>query len=93
VKEFHKLCDGETNTIVIVKTEFNKTIGGFTPIPWKSTANTLHSDVKSESFLFSLSLKQKMSLIDEKSAIFNSVNFGPTFGAGADLAICHNGNV
>lgn len=33
-----------------------------------------------------------MNLIDEKSAIFNSVNFGPTFGAGADLAICHNGN-
>lgn len=34
-----------------------------------------------------------MSLIDQKSAIFNSVNFGPTFGAGADLAICHNANV
>ncbi len=34
-----------------------------------------------------------MSLVDDKSATFNSVNFGPTFGAGADLAICHNGNV
>jgi len=43
--------------------------------------------------MFSISLKQKMSLVDEKSAIFNSVNFGPTFGAGADLAICHNGNL
>jgi hypothetical protein len=77
----------------MVKTEFNKIIGGFTTIPWKSTANTLHSDVRKESFLFSLSLKQKMNLIDEKSAVFNSVHFGPTFGAGADLAICHNSNV
>jgi hypothetical protein len=41
-----------------------------------------------------LSLRaKKMSLVDDKSATFNSVNFGPTFGAGADLAICHNGNV
>jgi hypothetical protein len=46
VKEFHRLCDGETNTLVLVKTEFNKIIGGFTPIPWRSTANTLHSDVR-----------------------------------------------
>lgn len=34
-----------------------------------------------------------MQLIDEKTAIFNSSNFGPTFGSGADLAICHNANV
>lgn len=47
VKEFHKLCDGIPNTLTLVKTEFNKVIGGFTPIPWKSTANTLHSDIKS----------------------------------------------
>ena len=46
IKEFHKLCDGESNTMVIVRTEFNKIIGGFTSIPWKSTANTLHSDVR-----------------------------------------------
>ena len=46
VKEFHQLCDGETNTLVLAKTEFGKIIGGFTSIPWKSTANTLHSDVR-----------------------------------------------
>jgi hypothetical protein len=49
---------------VLAKTEFGKIIGGYTPIPWRSTANTLHSDVRCESFLFSLSLKQKMNLID-----------------------------
>lgn len=93
VKAFHQMCDNEADTIVFIQTEFGKIIGGYTPIPWKSTANTLHSDVKLESFLFSISLKQKMSLLDEKSATFNSINFGPTFGAGADLAICHNGNI
>ncbi|CAM5999475.1 unnamed protein product [Sphagnum balticum] len=93
VKAFHQHCDNETDTLVVVQTEFGKIIGGFTPLSWKSTANTLHSDIKCESFLFSLSLKQKMGLIDDKSAIFNSANFGPTFGAGADLAICHNGHI
>jgi hypothetical protein len=75
-----------------VKTEFNKVIGGFTTIPWKSTNNTIHSDIRKESFLFSVTLKQKMPLVDDKAAIFNSKNFGPTFGSGADLAICHNAN-
>ena len=93
VKRFHQYCDGEANTIVFVRTEFNKIIGGFTPIPWRSTNNTVHSDTKKQSFLFSISLKQKMQLVDEKAAIFNSSNFGPTFGSGADLAICHKSNV
>jgi hypothetical protein len=64
VKQFHSLCDNQADTFVIVKTEFNKIIGGYTPIPWKSTANTLHSDIRKDSFLFSLSLKQKMNLVD-----------------------------
>lgn len=46
VKRFHQNCDNETDTIVFVQTEFNKIIGGFTPVPWRSTANTLHSDIK-----------------------------------------------
>lgn len=77
---------------MLAKTEFNKVIGGYTALPWKSSNNTLHSDIKKESFLFSLSLKQKMNLLDQESAIFNSKNYGPTFGGGADLAICHNAN-
>lgn len=46
VIRFHQYCDGEPNTIVFVKTEFNKVIGGFTPIPWRSTKNTIHSDIR-----------------------------------------------
>ena len=92
IGEFHRKCDGEADTLVLVRTEFNKTIGGYTPIPWKSSANTLHADIRGDSFLFSLSLKQKMYLVDQNSAVFNSMNFGPTFGAGADLAICHRAN-
>ena len=33
-----------------------------------------------------------MILKDKEMAIFNSKNYGPTFGGGADLAICHNAN-
>jgi hypothetical protein len=62
-------------------------IGGYTPLPWKSTTGTMHADSSKESFLFSLTLKQKMDLIDLKCAIFNYSLYGPCFGAGSDLAI------
>ena len=93
VKRFHQNCDGEKNTLTLVKTEFNKIIGGYTPIPWNSTTNTMHPDLRKESFLFSVSLKEKMILFQPQTAIFNSSEFGPTFGSGADLAICHNANI
>ena len=64
VKRFHQNCDGEKNTITFVRTEFNKIIGGYTPIPWQSTTNTMHSDLRKESFLFSVSLKEKMILFE-----------------------------
>lgn len=35
--EFHKYCDGIANTLTIVKTQYGKIIGGYTPIPWKSS--------------------------------------------------------
>ena len=87
VAKFHQLCDNHPNTVVLVRTQFNKVIGGYTPLVWKSTTGTMHADVSRQSFLFSLTLKQKMELIDAKSAIFNYSMYGPCFGAGSDLAI------
>jgi hypothetical protein len=71
----------------VLRNEFSKVIGGYTPLVWKSTTGTMHADVSKESFLFSLSLKQKMDIVDPKSAIFNYSIYGPCFGAGSDLAI------
>ena len=33
---FHEKCDNINDTLIILRTEFNKTIGGFTHHPWKS---------------------------------------------------------
>jgi hypothetical protein len=35
-EEFHRLCDGKTNTLVIAKTEYNRLVGGFCAVPWRS---------------------------------------------------------
>ena len=36
VGAFHDLCDGKSDTIVLVMTNFDKIIGGYTPIQWNS---------------------------------------------------------
>lgn len=36
-KKFHDICDGKTNTLTIVKTEFGRLAGGFCAIPWRAT--------------------------------------------------------
>lgn len=87
-QQFHKSCDGIPNTITIVKTIFGKTIAGFTPIKWSSPIySTWLPDPSKESFLLSLNLKEKMTLVDSEKAIQCSANWGPCFGGGCDIAI------
>lgn len=35
-EEFHKACDGKANTLIIAKTEYNKLVGAFCAVPWRS---------------------------------------------------------
>jgi hypothetical protein len=30
------MCDGKKNTLTLVKTQYGKVAGGFTPLPWSS---------------------------------------------------------
>ena len=39
-KAFHEKCDNQEDTLVLVRTEFGKTIGGYTHYPWRSVNNT-----------------------------------------------------
>ena len=34
LEEFHKRCNFTPNTLILIKTEFGKKIGGFTPLAW-----------------------------------------------------------
>ena len=36
IKNFHEKCDGISNTLTLIWTEFGKKIGGFTPLDWNS---------------------------------------------------------
>ena len=35
-KEFHKMCDGIEDTLVLIRAEFGKTVAGFTHYKWDS---------------------------------------------------------
>lgn len=61
-------------------TEFDKIIGGFTPLPWKSTGGDWTEDPSAESFLFNLSSGEKYPLKAKEKAIWCSKTYGPSFG-------------
>ena len=82
---FKEKCLGKSNTLVVVLTEFNKIVGGFTPLQWKRPVNGSHEYAKDESkntFLFSLNLEKKYKLNKPGYAICNSKELGPIFGGG-----------
>ena len=35
-KKFHEKCDGIVDTVTVVLTEFDRKIGGYTPLKWSS---------------------------------------------------------
>ena len=61
--KFHELCSKKAPNIVIMKTEFDKIVGGYSTIKWKGTAG-YRDDNESKCFLFSITdnvkLPQKM---------------------------------
>ena len=90
---FHKKCDNVTDTLVLVRTEFGKTIGGFTHYPWDSEGKDVQ-DSQRRAFLFSLDMKEKF-VPNSDSLIVNKSHRGPIFGfkMGTDLCIadqCNN---
>jgi len=43
-KEFHKHCDHIPHTLVLIKTNFGKIIGGYTPLKWNKDLNGYAKD-------------------------------------------------
>jgi chromosome segregation ATPase len=93
---FKEKCIGKANTLVVVWTEFNKLIGGFTPLAWKVPVSESHqyaSDESKNTFMFSLSAGKKYRLLKPNYAICNSKVLGPIFGGGSDLEIVSECNI
>ena len=62
---FHKHCDGIADTFVIARTDFGKTIAGFTRHKWESTGKWVKGEAKG-AFLLQVDLMQKMNHRNEK---------------------------
>jgi hypothetical protein len=93
IKKFHEKCDGIPNTLTVVRTEFDKKIGGFNVPKWSNPHfSESAADNSKESFIFSLSHNDKFTLQKPEQAILNGSSYGPRFGAGADLDICEWAN-
>ena len=76
--EFHKHCDNIPHTFVLIKTQFGKVIGGYTPCNWEQSQPI--NDPSKNSFLISLNLHEKMDLINSNQAISRMGGYGPVFG-------------
>ena len=78
--DFHKYCDNQGPTLILIQTTNNKIFGGFTPLNWKNSGNKI-KDPYNQTFIFSLNLNKKYNLINgDKPAIKCSKEFGPNFG-------------
>jgi hypothetical protein len=94
--DFHSKCDGQTNTLTIIKAKCSSYIfGGFTKVDWDSSG---YYKSDPNAFIFSLTnnenkpLKIKIKSNQHRNAIFFNSDYGPTFGFGHDVYIDNNAN-
>ena len=88
-KNFHKICDGKSCTLTIIKTSVGKRFGGFTLGEWSSEHCYIRDD---KAFLFSIDDRDFYFIKKEQSeyAIICDKNYGPAFGKGPDFYISSN---
>ena len=93
---FHNHCDGHSPTFVIAMGTNGNICGGYADAPWGKSNNSRGRYVPSEkAFLFTLVNNSdqpptKYELTKKMFAFVHHPDFGPVFGAGADLSISSN---
>ena len=93
---FHQCCDGYCPTFVVVLGPNGHLCGGFSDVAWAKTNVNRGRYVASEnSFLFTLINDSdigptKFDIVKKNYAIAQHSDYGPVFGAGADLSISSN---
>ena len=87
--DFHKYCDNKGPTLTLIKTTKDKIFGGFTPLNWSNDGG-YKTDLKNQTFIFSLNLKKKYNMIKKDGkGIYCSKDSGPNFG-NADFRLNEN---
>lgn len=90
---FHRHCDGHSPTFVILQGENGELCGGFSDVPWgKTNARRGRYVASDKAFLFTLINNcdlqpTKFDIVKKMFAIVHHSDYGPVFGAGADLSI------
>jgi len=86
---FHKKCDDQGPTVVIVETKAGNVFGGYTTASWKARYKTMKYKKSAKAFVYSLRPIRKKYPVrkgQEKYAIAVSTRDGPAFGQnGFDL--------
>jgi hypothetical protein len=95
--DFHRKCDGQSHTLMVIETTKGFIFGGYTPVQWDSS-NSPKPDPSKRSFLFTMKnphsiAARKFSLYNAKLAIYCSSRFGPILGGnGPDVRISNGCN-
>jgi hypothetical protein len=99
--DFHKHCDGHSNTLIIIADTNGYQFGGFTPVVWE-TGNSSKKDESVKSFIFTLKnphgLSAQIFRLKSKShaiccCCYISSSFpGFAFGGGHDMGVCRHCN-
>ena len=85
---FFEKCGNVPNTMIFIKTTEGERFGGYTSVIWPNDGKSKDT----ESFLFSLSKKEKYKVINPDYAIGVSKNSYISFGDGNDLYIYNDSN-
>jgi len=90
---FHIHCNNIKDTLTLVRTEFGKTIVGFSHYKWNEVGNGWGvEDSRRKTCLFQLDNFEKFLPISDQNLIYNEEKAGPVFGTGHDLYISNNCN-
>jgi hypothetical protein len=92
--DFHRTCDGQSDTITLIRTTKDFIFGGYTPLSWDSTTNTYKSDANHRSFVFTVTNPhsfgcRKFGLKPDHAqhAIYSHKDYGPVFGNGFTICV------
>ena len=87
-EDFHRYCDNEAPTLILIKSNDNHIFGGFTPLFWGK--DLYPKDESNQTFVFSLDRNKKFDCLNPKNYIIRCFkNEGPVFG-NCDIKACEN---
>jgi hypothetical protein len=92
--DFHRLCNGQANTVTVILTTKGNIFGGYTPVEWNSGGSWGY-DNSQTSFLFTVKDESRrppttFPIVSYQYAIQGNASYGPMFGGGSDLWVSDN---